>query len=641
MSPKMIDSAAIVPLVPLDQKSTYTVAILKGVMTADGKPYGPSPIWTLVRQKTNPVTLDDQGNVIGNQTPLDPSDPAQLAQIKGLDLVWKASAQALAFLDANGHSDRAEILLAWEFTTQTTTDPLDPAKAGSPATMLSMNKLVDLFSVPTMRGVPCSAGAGCTAFLTASGVPCGAIPCSAVGDILATALGATNFQADTPNSFNTNKPIPGSWSDPVQPMRQNSATLVAIISVPKCPGAQGCVGSSPPATGWPTIVFGHGLGSSKESLAVFAPQLAAAGFQSVAIDFQAHGSRAVRTSNAAAIGCAGHCSVTTTMACDGDSANCPGTETCNNGVGIAISPTTTQQCYAPFLSSDLAVTRDNIRQTVLDLQNLVKYLKACGATGCTNGPLHLSVDPAKISYAGISLGGIIGSTTTATAPDIKAAVLNVSGVGWVDILENTQTFSISCLLVDSLIDAGVLMGDKWNGSETAPTGLCATTAWQQQPGYQQFRVIARWVLDPADGANFTRWLASRKFLLQEVVGDKVVSNVATDNEGKLVGLTPATADPFTPATTTASAAITTMPTMSKWLRYPSLPASDATTGGFGNLFEHPSLLRPAAAPGHCSNNPATQCLDNATCTPGVCVFPGELGTARLQTDAITYLLLNN
>ena len=78
-----------------------------------------------------------------------------------------------------------------------------------------------------------------------------------------------------------------------------------------------------------------------------------------------------------------------------------------------------------------------------------------------------------------------------------------------------------------------LLGDKWN--PIAGTGLCTTEAWKAQPGYRQFSVIARWVLDPADPANFTRKLATRKFLIQEVVGDQVVPNVATENEGALVG----------------------------------------------------------------------------------------------------------
>jgi hypothetical protein len=180
------------------------------------------------------------------------------------------------------------------------------------------------------------------------------------------------------------------------------------------------------------------------------------------------------------------------------------------------------------------------------------------------------------------------------------------------------------------------------------TGLCATDAWKQSPAYQQFSGIARWVLDPADGANYASMLAMRRFLIQEVVNDEVVPNIATNDEGALVGLMPQTADPYAPNNVGvpdgASSAILTNPVANKWLQYPTLPSTDAATGGFGNAFQHASLLSPVSplvAPGHCSNDPATACVLSSTCQgSAVCVYPGTLGTARVQTDAITYLLFN-
>jgi len=80
-----------------------------------------------------------------------------------------------------------------------------------------------------------------------------------------------------------------------------------------------------------------------------------------------------------------------------------------------------------------------------------------------------------------------------------------------------------------------------------------------------------------------------------------------------------------------------------WLRYTTLPQSDAGTGGFGNAFHHASLLQPAAVVGHCVAASSTPCTADAQCNAGggnVCVFPGTLGTARVQVDAITYLLFN-
>jgi hypothetical protein len=120
------------------------------------------------------------------------------------------------------------------------------------------------------------------------------------------------------------------------------------------------------------------------------------------------------------------------------------------------------------------------------------------------------------------------------------------------------------------------------------------------------------VIDPADPANFAAKLAGRTFLLQEVVDDAVVPNIATDQLGQLSGLSPATAEAATSPTPTPSPAITGDPA---WVRYPTLPP-DAGTSFPGNTFVHSSLLRPA--------NDGND---------------GRLGTIRLQTDAIGFLIL--
>jgi dienelactone hydrolase len=568
-----------IPLVPLEQKSTYVVAVLQGVKTASGAAFAPSFTWALVRSSTPVVEFDANGNVTTNRTPLDASDPAALAQLQGIDLLWKAHAKAVSFLDKTGHANTT-VLLAWEFNTQTVTDPLDASVAGTPA--------ATALTTPPLAGVTrLNAAANGQAFLNGA-LPgkCqnegGPLPCQNVGEVLGGALLSKQYQIDTPNPLAGGPAVPGPWNDPIKP---------AVVHDPALGGTPG--GGAPigvlittPSTSicpanCPTVVFGHGLGSDKTTVFAIASQLASAGFNAVAIDFVAHGSRAIKVSTDAALGC-----------------------------GSAPTPGTAPQCFAPFLSPNLAATRDNIRQSVIDVQSLVAALKACGSTGCG----ALSVDPAHVEYTGISLGGIMGSTITATS-DFQASVLNVPGAGWVDILENTENLTIRCSLVNGLIDAGILVGDKFDPATGA--GLCVGEEWKTQPGYRQFAVIGRWILDPADPANFNRLLAAKRILIQEVVGDQVVPNIATEREGALVGLSAMTADPAASATPPPSAAITTNPMMSKFVQYPTLPA-DPATGFPGNAFDHPSLLRPTPSTG----------------------IAGQLGTIRLQTDAITFLGIN-
>ena len=623
--PDTVDSVTLAPAVPLDQRSTYFVVLTKGITNADDQPFTPAYTWAIVAAKDNPVTLDAEGNVVSDRTPLDPADPAQLEQLKGLAQLWTLHAPGLAFVEATGVS-RFDVLVGFQFTTQTTTDPLNPMVAGSPASMLASVGVLNPMSITGKFGALSAictgqgetnqtqcflklALGGCAPLTTGCGVnnyqagnaACQLFDCAAVGDVIGGGILTANYQQQLPNAFDPNKPLQGPWTDPVHPEQQATLTLETLVVIP--------TGVSPMNNGWPVVVFGHGLGSSKESVLAIAGRLASAGFATVAIDTSAHGSRAVRISNDINLGCSGMCFGTggpTGTQCD-TSTQCNAGETCGSLTAspslVPPSPTSAPQCYAPFLSADLATTRDGIRQTILDIQRVVKALKTCGSAGCGD----IKINPDKIYYAGISLGSILGTMAAATSPDIKVAVLNVGGVGWADILENTETLSIRCSLVNGLIDAGILTGEKWTGGET---GLCTTPDWKTQAGYQTFAAIGRWVLDPADGANFTRMLATKRVLLQEVVGDTVVPNIATDRLAALLGLaaTPLMGDPFN---NQPSAAITTMPRTSKFVKY----VSDAD-----NVYVHSSLLRPA---------------------PTTPPQAGINGTLRLQVDATTYLNLNN
>ncbi len=591
-NPKMVTALTIIAQGALEQKSTYVVALTKGIKTAGGEEFGASFTWSVVSQAKTPVTFEmGTDNVVENLTPLDPKDPAQLAQLKGINQLWGVHKAPLDFVAAAGTA-RADVLVAWTFNTQST-DALDPAVAGSPAANVLKTPLQGTASILPVGVTPAQ-------FLTSRGIPCaGGVPCAAVGDIVAGGLVSPSYQTDTANPLGVaGSPVPGPWNSPTRPTVVHANTVIGFLAAVPAAAA--------PAAGYPVVVFGHGLGSSKTTVLAIASQLAAAGFASVAIDFVAHDSRAIRISKDPARGC--------------DDARAP-------------VPTAAPQCFAPFLSSDLAGTRDNIRQTVLDLQGLVASLKACGTTACG----ALKIDAAHMTYMGISLGGIVGATAVANIPEFKAAVLNVAGAGLVDVLENTANLTIRCSLVDALIGVGVVMGDPFNPA--AGTGLCTTDAWKAQAGYQRFSAIARWALDPADGANFTGKLAVRKFLIQEVVNDQVVPNIATERLAALVGLmaSAAMADPATnPAAVTPSAAITTNPTASKFVRYPNL-APNLAASFIGNTFAHSSLLQPAPTALPPAGDPPVP----LTCNPATGVAcDGVLGTARMQTDAITFLVTN-
>jgi len=633
--PVMIDQVTFVATVPLEQKSTYTVALLAGIKTASGAEFNPSFTWSVVREPEPVVVFDDAGNVIINRTPLDSGKPDDLASLQGIDLLWNAHHAAVTFLAATGH-ETTELLLAFEFNTQTTTDPLDSAVAGSPASSPTALPLLGNQSQAALAAARSGVFAQCIAddpisdtecFLrivlgggnyAVGKATCAAAGCAAINDVLGSIMLSKQYQIDVPNTLYTGTgslPIPGAWNDPVSPTvvhdtgnanplaNDVQAQVSALILIP-----QGVA----PAGGFPTVIFQHGITRSRGDVFGIAGGLASQGFAVVAIDAANHGTRAVRISNAA--------NVDPALDCTDVNVGIPGPRP-DRGP----DPTSHTGCYAPVFSADLGATRDGFRQSVLDMEQLVTSLKACGTTNCGK----LKVDPTKIMYVGHSMvGGNFGSMLLGLT-DIKAGVLNASGAGWLDILENTgQTEAFQCPLVDALIDAGFLTGDKFDPE--AGTGLCTTDAWKTDPGYRQFAVIGRWVLDPAEPANFNTKLAPSRFLMQRIDGDDVVPNLATDNEGALVQQLRGDASCGVPvgASIVPSTALLAAPTQSHFLDYVTVAPGDASCPP-GNTFSHGSLLKPDPSVLGASCNPAT----GAACD-------GTFATVRLQTDAIFFLLSN-
>lgn len=648
-SPTLVSTLVIVPTVLLDQKSTYTVALLAGITTASGEPFQPSATWALITQRENPVSVEN-GVIVAERTPLNPAVPEDRDQLFALNQLWLSQQAQLAFLEQRGIA-RDQVLLAWQFTTQTTTDPLDPAVAGSPAA--STTTPIDVMGAPiAVQSIACDFNATtCPRGIDRAAAPYSACPptddntqcllkialgtlaapagsppaviyatgnatcettgCAAVGDVVGGFISSTQYLTEQPNPLDATHPLRGPWTDPYHPTPVRDELVEVLGFVPATPA---------PAAGYPTIVFAHGLGSRKEAAFAIAPQLAARGFMTVGIDFVAHGSRAARISNDAAIGC--------------DDASRP-------------TPSTAPQCFEPPVPTDLATMRDSIRQGALDTLTLIGDLRACGTASCAAAAPGFRVDAGSIEYLGQSLGGIIGSIVVAVSPDVKASVLNVSGVGVFDILENTQTLELRCAFVNGLIEAGVLTGEVWTGGST---GLCLTDDWKTQPGYQPFSAIARWVIGPAEPASFTPMLALERFLLQEVVGDEVVPNIATEREAALTATrgAPAACAPPIPPEIPPSPAILAAPMMKNFLRYMDLPPGTCDARGTpepfpGNTYVHASLLQPAK--GRCTMRVDVECSADAECPQGdtcnpLTVAAGRLGTARMQTDAITYLLLN-
>jgi len=170
-------------------------------------------------------------------------------------------------------------------------------------------------------------------------------------------------------------------------------------------------------------------------------------------------------------------------------------------------------------TNNLFTTRDNFRQQVVDLAQLTRVITATGPGSLndrlcpvTPGPPCTFIDTSRINYAGMSLGGILGTLFTSVAPDVHNVVLNATGGDPANIL---------------------LLARRFTPQRNA---FLATLAGQGiHPGeiaFDTFIGIAKWILDPADPLNMIFSMrnlpivpaGSRTALIQYITVDEVIPN---------------------------------------------------------------------------------------------------------------------
>ena len=244
-----------------------------------------------------------------------------------------------------------------------------------------------------------------------------------------------------------------------------------------------------PAGGWPLVIYQHGITSQKESIIAIAQSMTTVGRAVIAIDLPLHGALAVPTH--------------TTGAAWGQDF-------------MAIG--------APL------ATRSNIQQAAFNLNRLEFTVITGGFATLGAAAPALS----GIRFVGHSLGAIVGAyylagnTTLATTglpytqttlnSDMKG-YLSVPGARTAYLIQNSPAFGPS-------VDAG----------------LAAVGIVKNSPTYHNFFQVTQSIVDPADPATMTTPLASglpsrlsNRVVIQESVGDQVISNAYTRYFGNALG----------------------------------------------------------------------------------------------------------
>ncbi len=164
-----------------------------------------------------------------------------------------------------------------------------------------------------------------------------------------------------------------------------------------------------PAGGWPVAIFGHGFTDSMYGAPwVVASVLASRGIATIAINVVGHGGGALGT--LAVLRTNGEAVV---LSAGGRGIDQDGNGTIDLTEGVDAAPPRT-----------LISNRDGLRQTVIDLMQLVRQIEV-GVDADGDGAADL--DASRIFYVGQSFGGIYGTILLGVESNIRAGVPNVAG----------------------------------------------------------------------------------------------------------------------------------------------------------------------------------------------------------------------
>ncbi|HEY2370938.1 MAG TPA: Ig-like domain-containing protein [Gaiellaceae bacterium] len=370
----------------LAQDTTYLLVVTRGVHAADGSPLS---------------VTDFRHDLNFGQ-----------AKDRGAAAYRKALLGALPMAMAGG-ADEGAIADASLFTTQSITAISEKIRAQLQATPVSFNLGTHgertVFPVSALAAIRLHRQIGTAtfadSFVYAAGSPLQQL-LAGVGTIAYGSYASPDYE-------NANEVIPAVGTKTGVPAVQSVNNLEFSLWLPA---------GAAPAGGWPVAIFGHGFTDSKDGapLAV-AGTLARNGIATIAINVVGHGGGPLGAYTAFL-----NNGATVTLTSGGRGIDQDGNGTIDSTEGVnAIG------------AQSLVGNRDGLRQTVIDLMQLVKELKA-GVDVSGDGTADLSTS--RIYYAGQSFGGIYGVQLLGLEPDIRAGVPNVPGGPITEIARLSPSF---------------------------------------------------------------------------------------------------------------------------------------------------------------------------------------------------------
>ncbi len=489
---------AIVPLKVLDASSltatglslkTYMVVLTKGIKDLAGNDATPDTTY-FIAKRTATLVNGSCTSVPLNATSTDPLLP--VANACALEPVRQLVNAQEALASSKGIAP-ADIILSWTATTQSVAPVLSAVRSLATARASTIVK-TPLNTGLLGLGLPATADVyiGVTPvpyYLTAPGVaPEGSAAGTAASPATAVLTGFWRAKAGAyigpfaaagldPTSTNL------TLANPV-PVRNSIQNVPVLMTVPNAASGQ-----SKPATGWPVVIYNHGITRNRTDMLAISTTYASTGNAVIAIDQPLHG---VDSTSPFYIEGTPFAPISIERTFDVDLVN--------NDTGAAVGDGKVDSSGTHFINlGSLLTSRDNNRQAQADLIQLVKNLSVMDI----DGDGKPDFDVTKISYTGQSLGSINLIPAMALETTVSVGVLSVGGGGIAQLLNGSPTFG-------PRIRAGLAAG----------AGLSPGTS-----SFDQYFTVTQTVIDAADPINWAKALvATDRILFQEVVGSVPASD---------------------------------------------------------------------------------------------------------------------
>ncbi len=480
---------AIVPTRPLKQMTTYLAVLTDGIADSRGNAATPDQVYFFTKSTT--------ALCVNGQSTVPTLTNAQACALEPLRQLTNAQEAVLA--TAAG-IPRERVVLSWTFTTQSITPVLQTVRAAvqpAPVTLAPSGLTIAAAGLPPIADIV--VGTIDLPYYLRTDQQTGYfgnLPGPLAGFWRAPACGTVPSCAAVlgPNNPSTNLTFLNRM-----PVQQATVKVPLLMTVPNAAS-----GRVKPPSGWPLVIFQHGITRNRSDALAISATFAQLGFAVVAIDQPLHGITPADTALAP------FRVNNTPFFALGARERTFDVDYVNNTTGAAGPDGQVDPSGTHFINlSSLLTSRDNLRQAIADL-----FVVKASVPNMTIPALGLDFDPNRVMFVGQSLGAMAGTSFLSIEPTVGVGVLSVPGGGIAQLLNGSASFG-------PRIRAGL-----------AASGVQAGT-----PDFDRFMGAAQMVVDSGDPLNLAAnspIIAAKALLLHEVVGGASLSGGITNLPDQVV-----------------------------------------------------------------------------------------------------------